>query len=126
MTRKVNKWCEEVESLAKIASSQPHAAYAAFVHGEQGKWSFLQRTVKEVSDLFQPLENCIRNKLIPAITGRPSVSDLERDLLSLPAKKGGMDIRYLINSAYSYSASVKITSSLSNLIVQQDPNPPKD
>ena len=74
--------------------------------------------------LFQPLENCIRNKLIPAITGRLSVSDLERDLLSLPARMGGMDIRYPTDSVYSYSASVKITSSLSDHIVRQDSNSP--
>ena len=71
-----------------------------------------------------PLEDCIRNKLIPAITGRPSISDLERDLLSLPARLGGMDIRYPIESDCSFSASVKITSSLADKIIKQDANSP--
>ena len=117
---KVSQWIGEIERLAKFASSQPHASYAAFIHGVQGKWSFLQRTVKGISALMQPLEDCIRNKLIPAIIGRPSVSDLERDLLSLPARMGGMDIRFPTESDGSFSASVKITSSLAEKIIRQD------
>ena len=121
---KVTQWKGEIERLAKFAFSQPHAAYAAFIHGVQSKWSFVQRTVNGISDLMQPLEDCIRNKLIPAITGRPSISDLERALLSLPARMGGMDIRYPIESDCSFSASVKITSSLADRIIKQDANSP--
>ena len=42
---KVDEWKNEVEKLDTIAGSQPHVAYAAFVHGTKYKWSFLCRTV---------------------------------------------------------------------------------
>ena len=45
--------------LAEIATSQPHAAYAAFVHGLSSRWTYLSRTIPEVSDLFQPLEDAM-------------------------------------------------------------------
>ena len=34
---KVNKWCEEIKTLADIAKTQPHAAYSAYTHGQQHK-----------------------------------------------------------------------------------------
>jgi len=34
---KVHEWTEEVKRLAHVATSQPHAAYAAFVHGLVGR-----------------------------------------------------------------------------------------
>ena len=37
VSRKVHEWTEEVERLAQVATSQPHATYAAFVHGLIGR-----------------------------------------------------------------------------------------
>jgi len=34
MKEKVNEWCEKLKRLSEIAKSQPHAAYAAYIHGE--------------------------------------------------------------------------------------------
>ena len=39
--RKVSEWCSEVEKLARIAETQPRAAYAAVTHGLIGKWNYL-------------------------------------------------------------------------------------
>ena len=114
---KVSQWCSEIENLANIASSQPHAAFAAFIHGEQHKWSFLQRTVSGISDLFKPLEDCIREKLIPAITGRAVCSNLQRDLLSLPARIGGLGIIYPTESDAPFHSSERIVSPLTEKIV---------
>ena len=33
VSSKVEEWTEEIKHLAKVAVSQPHAAYAAFTHG---------------------------------------------------------------------------------------------
>ena len=41
--------------------------------------------------LFQPLENVIREKLIPALVRR-SVSDIERRILALPVRFGGIGL----------------------------------
>ena len=126
MKLKVTQWKGEIpgKCLAKFSSSQPHTSYAAFIHGVQSHWSFVQHTVNGIIDLMQPLEDCISNRLIPAITGRPSISDLERDLLSLPARMGGMDISYPTESDCSFSASVKTTSFLADKIIRQDANSP--
>ena len=41
---------------------------------------------------MQPLEDIIRSKLIPNLTGRSAPSDTERELFSLPARLGGMGL----------------------------------
>jgi len=46
------------------------------------RWTHFQRTVPDVSELFVPLENSIRDQLIPALVGR-EVSDAERQILAL-------------------------------------------
>ena len=51
----------------------------------------MQRTIPNISDLFKPLEEIIREKLIPAVVGR-KVSDVERRLIALPVRCGGLGI----------------------------------
>ena len=58
---KVQEWVEEVTRLSKIATSQLHAAYAALTHGLLSKWTYLLRTVPDVSNLLHPVEEAIRN-----------------------------------------------------------------
>ena len=67
---KVATWVEEVERLTRIAESQPHAAYAAFTHGLASKWTFLAHTVPDISNLFQPLEDVIRQRFLPVSQAR--------------------------------------------------------
>ena len=82
----------------------------------------MQRTMRGIDDLFEPIEQAICNTLIPAICGRP-VSDLERTLLALPYRHGGLDIRNPVESASNaYKASVRITQPLADLIVAQNMN----
>ena len=42
------------------------------------------QTIESVGYLFQPLEDVIHQKFIPALTSRDSCCKLERDLMSLP------------------------------------------
>ena len=44
------------------------------------------------NSLFQPLEEVITRHLIPAITARQPPEDLERRILALPCREGGMGI----------------------------------
>ena len=90
--KKVETWTNEIKRLAQVATSQPHAAFAAFTHGLSSRWSYLTRTIPDIQDLLLPLEKEIHQTFIPAITGRPPCSELERDLLSLPARLGGMGL----------------------------------
>ena len=79
------------------------------------------RTIRNVGPLFQPLEDAIRLKLIPALTGHGACSALERDVLSLPCRLGGLGIVNPVDIADSqFTASIKITHSLRSLIVAQN------
>ena len=86
----VSEWVRELERLSSFAVSQPHAAYAAFTHGFTSKWTFLVRTTPDIGTLLKPLEDTIRLKFLPALTGQNAPNNTERDLLALPARLGGI------------------------------------
>ena len=115
---KVDEWTEEVEKLATIAVSQPQAAHAAFVHGIKNKWTYLSRTIPQCGRYLQPLEDAIHQKLVPALTGRPPCSEVERALLALPARLGGMGVvNPMAVCDLEYEASRQITAPLVQSIV---------
>ena len=117
---KVEQWTKELELLSSIATSQPHAAYAAFTHGLMSKWSYLSRTTPNINSSLQPLETTIRTKLIPALTGRAPPNDTERELLALPARLGGLALANPVKLAeIGFYASSKITAPLSQEIMSQ-------
>ena len=95
---KVNNWLKDIEELAQIAIEEPQAALSAYNTALSQRWTFVQRTMRGIGVLFEPIEQAIRNTLIPAICGRP-VSDLERSLLALPYRHGGLGIRNPVESA---------------------------
>ena len=64
---KVEKWSEEIKKLAHIAQTQPQATYSAYTHGLSSRWSFLSRTIPDIADLLNPLEETIQQHLIPAL-----------------------------------------------------------
>ena len=92
MGLQVEKWVLEIETLASIASSQPHAAYTAFTHGLAACWNYVPCTISDLGDLLDPVEKAIRHKLLPALTGMSVVSDLKGELFSLPVHLGGLNI----------------------------------
>lgn len=118
---KVKTWTGEVIQLAKIATTQPHAAYAGFTHGLSSRWTYVQRTIPDIKHLFQPLEDAIHQIFIPSLTGRPPCSKPIRDLLALPVRLGGMG---LINptdmSNINFQASEKMTAPLVEIMLSQD------
>ena len=123
VSNKVEGWTKDVKNLAQIALSQPHAAYAAFIHGLSNRWSYLVRTIPDIEDLLQPLENAIQLHLIPALTGRPPCSTIERKLLALPVRLGGLGLRDpSTTSSDCFRSSERITAPLVALIISQDEN----
>ena len=106
-------WSADATQLAKIALSQPHAAYAAFTKGLASRWIYVLRTVPGVARLLQPLEDVIRFIFIPAMTGQAPPNDVERNLFALPPRWGGLG---LCNPVYlasqEFDASYKITKPL--------------
>ncbi len=117
---KVSKWVKDIEKLAEFAQQEPQAALCAFTKGLCHRWTYIQRTVSDISRLFEPLESAIRTKLLKEIIGR-DVSDIERRLLALPVRMGGLGVRNPVETSQKeYEASVQITKQLTDKICRQD------
>ena len=112
---KVGEWEGKIEKLAVIARTQPHAALASFTHGLSGLWTYSQRTMRELGELLQPLENAIRQKLLPKFFGedaRPFSDDM-RALCALPARNGGLGISNpMADAAQCHEDSLELTEKL--------------
>ena len=119
----VAKITHRVEALAKIAKAYLQAAYTGFTQGLVGEWTFLTRTVCTAGPSLQPLEDAIRQKFIPVLTGRAQAGDAERDLLALPARLGGLGIaKPTAGLLDAYKSSQHATEPLTRLIkIQQTP-----
>lgn len=117
---KVQSWCDQLVKLSVIAQTQPHAAYAAYIHGFQSKWTYLSRTMSQLPSYMQPLEDVIREKFIPGIFGSTlPISDDDRAMYALPAKMGGMGIANPVKQAtQAYKDSKLFTTELSRLMLQ--------
>ena len=85
-----------------------------FVHGIISGWTLLMRMVPLSSDQLKPLEDVIRHQFIPAISRRHTVTDEERDLLSLPIRDGGMGIPIPYQISLPYSITIDLCSSSKN------------
>ena len=121
VAKKVTVWSSEVLALAEITTNHPHAAFCAFTHGMIGQWVYIMRTIPSVGLLFQPLEDGIHLKLIPALTGHGACSALKCDVFSLPCCLGGLGIVNPVDITNSqFTASIKITHSLRSLIITQN------
>ena len=117
---KVSTWKEELERLSDIAMSQPQAAYAAFTHGFKSKWTYLARTTPNIDILLEPLEEVLRCKFLPAITGQNVFDDNLRNLMGLPARLGGLGITDPSQkSSTFYENSKLITAPIVNIIIDQ-------
>ena len=88
----VKGWNSQLCILSTITESQPQAACSAFVSGLKNKLSYFMRTIPDISNLLIPIEDTIRNRFIPAITGGRICNKEERGLLSLPTRYGGLAI----------------------------------
>ena len=117
---KVSEWVKQVERLSSIATTQPHAAYAAFNHGLKHKWTYLIRTIPNIDDQLQPLEDVIRHTFLPSLTGQSALNDETRDLMALPVRHGGLGIiNPTKNNILHHQSSENITAPLVSLILEQ-------
>ena len=67
------------------------------------------RTISNIETLLILLDNTIRSILLPALLNGYSCSDMERNLISLPAKFGGLGIfKHQERSSVEYANSSKI------------------
>ena len=118
---RVVEWVAEIERLAEIAKTQPHAAYTAFTFSMKHKWNFIMRTVPNIEDQLHPLEIAIKQSLIPALANGHIPSDVEREIVALPPRLGGMGMPNAGGmTEFEYQNSKKLTAKLTQLIVAQD------
>ena len=104
-----HEWCGRMKSLSRIAKSQPQAAYSAYIHGEQHRYTYILRTLPNITNILKPLDEIITNEFIPALFGT-NISLDEREILSLPVKEGGLGLQSPSENADNiYRASRKIT-----------------
>jgi len=106
--KKVDAWLGEVDRLCKFAASQPQAAYSAYVHGLRSKWTFLCRTMPELSSALDPLDQLISHRFVQILTGRP-IGEEELAILSLPCRFGGIGLSLPSYCSSQYASSKAIT-----------------
>ena len=112
---------EQLLLLSQIARSEPQAAYSGFVARFKGKPTYYLRTIPDIKEHPDLLEKTIRHQFIHAITGGKQCSNDERVFLSLTARYGGLGIPIFHSiAAFEYENSRKITSTLRNLIKDQN------
>ena len=115
---------QQVSRLAEVAQTQLQAAHAAFTHSLIGKWTFLTRTSSSsIAKHLQTLEDAIRLRLIPSLTGRSPPGNDEGDLLALPPRVGGLGIVNPTKEVEIKQANLQhVTAPLVIHIVEQDEN----
>ena len=117
----VHDWEKEVKRLSDYATTEPQAAYAAFIYAIKQKWNYVMRTVPGITPLLKPLEDAIRGHFIPAISNGRCPDDLERNLLELPPRLGGLGITNPQNIAQvEFENSLKLTANLTRHIIDQN------
>ena len=102
---KIDDLINEIKVLCMIARHKP---------------SNIMRTIPDISDQLNQLDEVITSELIPAITGGMHCSNIERKLLPLPSKLEGAwypNLRRNFKSRYEYS--LMLSKDLSTRIMKQ-------
>ena len=107
--------------MSIIAKSQPHAAYSAYCHGLSFWWNYFFGFVPPLLACSNhALEDIIGSVFIPKLLRRDIPGKVERDLLSLPARMGGLDLFIpTVTAARQHTCSQHTSSPLVDLIVSQ-------
>lgn len=106
--------------LTQIFLTAPQSAYCAFVTGFKHKLTYVMRTIPDIGYLLRTIDECIDTEFIPAITGGHTCNHLERKLLSLPTRMGGLGTPIFSEmSVIEFDNSKTLTNDLTNLIIQQ-------
>ena len=115
-----------LSQLEEFALSHPQACYAAYTFGLKHRWTYFLRTLPHIQELLEPLENAISKVLIPAITEH-RCTRLDRDILALPVRLGGLGMTNpCLDANLEQSSSVKVTIPLVQQIVAQSHLMPDD
>ena len=126
VSEKVTNWVSEITKLAEFALSQPQACYTAYTFGLKHPWTYFLRTLPDIQELLEPLENTISKVVIPAITEH-RCTRLDRDILALPVRLEGLSMTNpCLDANLEQSSCVKVTIPLVQQIVAQSHQMPDD
>ena len=76
---------------------------------------------------MKPLEEVIRHKLLPALTGQDAPNDTDRALFALPARLGGLGIIVPTHlAAFHHTTSKNASAPLVSLVLEQSTTYPVD
>ena len=66
---KLEEWYKGMKNLLKLAKSQPHAAFSAFIHGEQHKFPYFLRILRGMNEIRKPFDKNIMETFLLEIFG---------------------------------------------------------
>ena len=117
---------KKLQSYPKFAKTQPHAAFSAYIHGQQHRFTYFLRTIEGMENYLKPLQDAISNILLPAIFGS-TVNKQQRELHSLPIKSGSLGFANLTErAAREYETSRLINAPLIAIMMFQETNLPNE
>ena len=120
LSLKVDEWIAQLQILSQIARTQPQAAYSAFITGFRHKISFYMRTISGGFTQFKRLDEVVQSEFIPVIIGGVFCNEMERKLIALPPKLGGLAIPILAEiSNDGFENTIMLTECLSTKIINQ-------
>ena len=118
-TTKYHLWIMQLGLLIIIAKMEPLAAYCVFVHCLKHKFIFIMRTVSNISEQLEKLDQKIYEFIETILNGYKFNED-ERTLYSLPEKFGGNDIIIPTQLAeIEYNNSISATNYTKECILKQ-------
>ena len=105
-----------------MAEKEPQAVLVGLTRSLLCEGNFVQRVIKDTSQLFAPLEKMLEENFLPSLLGTSSVTHSDRVLYSLPVKRGGLGVRNPIEGAeLAFSTSRESTDCLvSSILLQGD------
>ena len=119
---KVKEWTDELFRDCPFSATCGLFCCDSCMHGLLGRWIFLSRTLLDIGGLLSPLEQGIRLHLLPSLTGKGTFSDVERQLISLPSRLGGLGIiDPCVSAGFQFDSSRRVTGPLVSLLLEQDP-----
>ena len=104
---KVQRWRQDITSLAEIAKSQPHAAYIALTKAYKSKFTYFMRTIEAFEDYTDPVQEALNEILLPQLFGQDEpLSDELCELVTLTPAQGGLGVPNLrVETPMQYAAS---------------------
>ncbi|KAL7463415.1 hypothetical protein ACHAXS_003796, partial [Conticribra weissflogii] len=109
----IQEWVSAIQDLSLAAVKYPQATYSVFTHCLQNQWSHLCRTTPNIGPFLSPIEQSIKNSLLPALFHLDNIDDSLREVISHPIKLAGLNIlNPTIQAGFSYDTSLLTTESL--------------